>query len=36
MLNLIPNSSLPLLFDFSLEPDLIWITQFIGFKKKEL
>ena len=34
MLNLIPHSSLPLLFYICLEPDLIWITQFIGLRKR--
>ena len=33
MLNLIPHSSLPLLFGIFLDQDPILITQFIGFKK---
>ena len=36
MLNLIPHSSLPLLFGIFLEPDPILITQFSGFKKVQL
>ena len=36
MLNLIPHSTLPLLFGICLEPDAILITQLIGFKKESV